>query len=204
MARDDAVRVEGWNVVLRDPGVRDLGSLAHWLTPGQQWEELDGPYYPKATTQQVERMLSALRVRIDAGDFPAPRQTMVIADRATDTLLGRVSWYWESEETAWLCLGIVLYDPKTWGRGLGHEAFGLWADYLLRAMPQLVRLDLRTWSGNHGMMRLAEKLGFTLEARFRKARIVDGAYYDGLGYGVLREEWEARYPGGFAKSLAPL
>lgn len=35
-------------------------------------------------------------------------------------------------------------------------------------------LDLRTWSGNHGMMRLAEKLGFLQEACFRKARIVRG------------------------------
>ena len=52
-------------------------------------------------------------------------------------------------------------------------------------------------SGNHGMMRLAEKLGFLQEARFRKARIVRGEYYDGLGYGVLREEWRACYPEGF-------
>ncbi len=48
------------------------------------------------------------------------------------------------------------------------------------------------------MTRLAVKLGYILEARFRKARIVKGAYYDGLGYGVLREEWRERYPDGFA------
>ncbi len=51
------------------------------------------------------------------------------------------------------------------------------------------------------MMRLATKLGYTLEARFRKARIVKGAYYDGLGYGLLREEWRERYPDGFAMRL---
>lgn len=39
-------------------------------------------------------------------------------------------------------------------------------------------------------MRLAEKLGFKLEARFRNARIVNGSYFDSIGYGVLREEWE--------------
>ncbi len=50
-------------------------------------------------------------------------------------------------------------------------------------------------------MRLGEKLGYTLEARFRKARIVEGAYYDGLGYGIVREEWRRRYPGGFAAHL---
>jgi RimJ/RimL family protein N-acetyltransferase len=29
-----------------------------------------------------------------------------------------------------------------------------------------------------------------LEAQFRKARIVKDEYFDGLGYGMLREEWK--------------
>jgi putative hydrolase of HD superfamily len=51
------------------------------------------------------------------------------------------------------------------------------------------------------MMRLAEKVGYAEEARFRMARIVAGEYYDGMGYGVLRAEWEDRYPDGFAAHL---
>ena len=101
--------------------------------------------------------------------------------------------YWISEETYWHALGIVLYDQATWIRGLGYEALGLWSDYLFREYPMFARLDLRTWSGNRGMMRLAEKLGYTQEACFRKARIVRGEYYDGLGYGILREEWKAKH-----------
>lgn len=41
------------------------------------------------------------------------------------------------------------------------------------------------------MVKLAEKLGLKLEARYRKARIVAGTYYDSVSYGILREEWEA-------------
>jgi RimJ/RimL family protein N-acetyltransferase len=116
-------------------------------------------------------------------------------------MIGQVSWYWISEETNWPALGIVIYDPQHWRKGIGYEALGLWSDYLLEVQPLFVRLDLRTWSGNAGMMRLAQKLGYREEARFRKARIVDGEYYDGLGYGILREEWTARYPQGFAAAL---
>jgi putative hydrolase of HD superfamily len=54
------------------------------------------------------------------------------------------------------------------------------------------------------MMRLAGKLGFLEEARHRKARIVNGRYYDSMGYGILREEWETRYPDGFAAHLSPV
>ncbi len=49
--------------------------------------------------------------------------------------------------------------------------------------------------------RLAEKLGFVEEARFRKARVVQGEEYDSLGFGVLREEWQARYPNGFGSQF---
>ena len=112
-----------------------------------------------------------------------------------------MSWYWQSQETHWLSVGLVIYDPAYWGQGRGYDALGLWSDYLFQALPAIVRLDLRTWSGNGGMMRLAEKLGYQLEARFRQARIVNGRYSAGLGYGVLRAEWARRYPRGFAAHL---
>ncbi len=51
------------------------------------------------------------------------------------------------------------------------------------------------------MIKVAEKLGFTKEAVFRMARIVEGEYYDGLGYGVLRTEWEERFVKGFLMTL---
>lgn len=199
--RDETIRIEGTRIVLRDATLDDLGPLAHWLQPGHRWREFDGPYYAKPTPEDVERMVASRRARIIDGELPTPREHLVIADRRTEALLGHVTWYLESQETNWLSVGIGLYDPQTWGKGLGYEALGLWGEYLFAAMPHLARLDLRTWSGNLGMMRLAGKIGFVEEARFRRARIVNGDYFDGMGYGVLREEWRERYPDGFARTL---
>jgi putative hydrolase of HD superfamily len=123
-----------------------------------------------------------------------PRQNLIIADRLENRLLGQVSRYWISEKTHWLGAGIVIYNPALWGKGYGTEALALWTSYLFAAFPQIVRLDLQTWSGNLGMMRLATKLGYQLEGRFRKARSVNGAYYDALGYGIQREGWPAHHP----------
>ncbi|GMK48630.1 hypothetical protein PghCCS26_57600 [Paenibacillus glycanilyticus] len=58
-------------------------------------------------------------------------------------------------------------------------------------MP-LVRVGLTTWSGNNRMIRCAEKLGMTMEARIRKVRLYNGEYYDSIRMGILREEWEGR------------
>lgn len=191
--------LQGKKITLRDWTLADLDPYAHWLAPGHHWQRLDGPYYPGPTPDEIPSLIEKTRARINAGNWSTPRTRLVIA--RADRLIGIVSRYWISEETNWSAVGITIYDPALWGQGIGYEALGLWSDYLFRAAPEWVRLDLRTWSGNHGMMRLALKLGYQEEARFRMARIVDGQYYDGMGYGVLRREWEARYPGGFSAHL---
>ena len=180
----------------------DLEAWAYWMAPAHEWQALDGPYYPAPDAEKVAVMMAEKRAQIEAGEWPRPRRDLVIADIRTDDLMGHVNWYWQSEETHWLSLGLGVYNPSHWRRGVGYEALGLWSDYMWRAQLAIVRLDLRTWSGNRGMMRLAEKLGYKEEACFRRARIVNGVYYDALGYGVLREEWQERYPDGFAVHLA--
>jgi len=198
---EKTVTLEGNQIRLRDWRKADLSLFAQWMEPGHRWQEFDGPYYPHPDAEEMEDILDRLGERIKTGSWETPRLRLVIADRQNNQLLGIVTWYWQSIETNWLSVGISIYDPVFWNRGLGAEALGLWGDYLLASLPDVVRLDLRTWSGNHGMMRLAEKLGYRLEARFRQARIVNGRYYDGIGYGILREEWQARYPRGFAAFL---
>ena len=194
-------RLTAKKTVLRDWRLLDLKPWGEWLGPGHRWQDLDGPYYPKPTPQQIYKRLERTQEQITRSSLPEPRPHLVIAERASDKLIGRVSWHWESEETFWSQVGIVIFDDALWGQGHGFEALGLWSEYLFEHLADIVRLDLRTWSGNVGMMRLAEKTGYRLEATFRKARIVNGDYFDGLGYGVLREEWQALYPEGFRAAL---
>jgi RimJ/RimL family protein N-acetyltransferase len=195
------VKLIGKRLVLRDPKNEDLEALHHWSLPGHEWHKTDGPYYPPTPVEKITEMIKRFEQVIADEDWPPLRSGLVIADAVDDCLLGMVSRYWIGEETNWIAIGISIYDPDNWGKGLGYEALGLWCQYLFDRESKFVRLDLRTWSGNIGMIKLAQKLGFQEEAVFRMARIVDGEYYDGLGYGVLRSEWEARYPDGFSAVL---
>jgi RimJ/RimL family protein N-acetyltransferase len=189
--------IEGKRIRLRDLQVTDLEAALFWLHPSQKWHELDGPYYPPTPAEELPKMMLEWEKRI-ASPKPEPRERLVIADIENNAIMGFVSRYWISKETDWTAIGISIWNPDHWGKGYGYEALGYWCDYLFANEARFVRLDARTWSGNHGMMRLAEKLGFTKEAVFRKARIVNGDYYDGLGYGILREEWQALHPNGFS------
>lgn len=194
---DNRISISGKKIILRDWQLQNLDTLAYWQMPNREWQNFDGPYYPRIKAEEIPGMIQRLRECIEANEWDAVRKSLAIASKAENRLLGDTSWYWISQETNWLAIGIVIYDPTLWGQGCGYEALGLWCEYLWKAMPSIVRLDARTWSGNVGMMRLAEKLGFKEEACFRKARIVNGNYYDGMGYGILREEWQALYPHGF-------
>ncbi len=188
-------------VILRDWAYEDLDPYAEWLQPGHRWQETDGPYEPPMTPVEIEEQIGRINTVIESGDPPTPRRRLVIALAGAPTanapIIGTVSAYWEQQASLSLNLGICIFEPGHWGCGLGYAALGLWTQYLFNELPQIVRLGLRTWSGHVGMVRLAEKLGYQEEMRLRQARIVKGEYFDGIGYGVLRREWQERYPDGF-------
>ncbi|CAL2103175.1 Protein N-acetyltransferase, RimJ/RimL family [Tenacibaculum sp. 190130A14a] len=176
----------GNTIVLRDWLDTDFLTYKNWHHQKFEWTKLNGPYYPIKSLAELDKEIEYLK--IDS----KKKKRIVIADKNTNHLIGTVSWYWQSEETHWISVGLAIFDNSFWGKGIGQEALALWTSYLFSIFPKIVRLDLRTWSGNMGMIKLAEKLGFKKEAIFRKARIVNGAYYDALAYGILRDEWKNR------------
>lgn len=107
-----------------------------------------------------------------------------------DKLIGSVSAYYEDGDLQrWLEVGIVLYDDSIWGKSIGTRAMKLWLSHLF-AEIDLPHISFTTWSGNLGMIRIAQKLGMTEEGRIRKVRFWQNQYWDSVKYGVLREEWQ--------------
>lgn len=113
-----------------------------------------------------------------------------------DKLIGSVSYYWESEVTRWLEMGIVIYDPLYWSKGIGACVIKSLMDELFSTL-EIERVGFTTWSGNPGMMRIGHKLGMKQEKTVRKARYYKGVYYDSIGYGITREEWVSLYKSSF-------
>ena len=181
---------QGNKIKLRDWELDDLIHYRHWNLGRHEWMDYDGPYYPKLTEEKLEARIKRIEQKIATNNWGVPRERLVIADTLNNELIGTVNWYWQSKETKWKSIGIVIYNERYWGKGIGFEALKLWITYLFEVDQEIIRLDLRTWLGNQGMIRLAEKLGFVLEAIFRKARIVNEVYFDSIGMGILREEWE--------------
>ena len=180
------------NIHLRHIEIADLAEYAHWKLPVHKYHDFNGPYFKKQTKAEIDLKIEALSKALNEGT-PAPIPGKKIISNQQNKLLGEVNWYWKSEETNWLEIGLVIFDENNWGKGIGYHALTLWINEIFEEKKDLVRIGLSTWSGNEGMIRLAEKLGMIKEAHYKKARIVNGRFYDSISYGILKEDWASRH-----------
>lgn len=110
-------------------------------------------------------------------------------DEGETTPIGCVTARHVDGDRPWLAYWLV---PEFHGEGYGKEMVALAVDALFRTYA--VRgVSAGAYGFNEASRGLLESLGFTEEVRRRESRYIDGAYRDEYQYGVLREEWDARY-----------
>lgn len=81
-------------------------------------------------------------------------------------------------------ISIIIGEKDCWGGGFGTEAFRLIIDYGFNVL-NLHRLWIGMTTDNAGMIRIAEKLGFKEEGRFRDALLKNGAFKDITQWALL-------------------
>lgn len=172
-------------VTLRCAKATDLQPLWCAFSADFEWKNFDAPYYPVSIDSR-EQFENSFFQRLVQGD------SALVVEFETEPI-GSVSYYWESEETRWLEVGIVLYAPQHWGKQIGRRALVPWITHLFHTLD-IERVGLTTWSGNPRMVRCAKSAGLQIEGVLRKVRYYEGMYYDSVKLGVLRQEWAARYP----------
>jgi len=99
--------------------------------------------------------------------------------------IGVVNFYAERESTSGL--GYIL-DKDHWGQGYVAEAVAAAVDHGFATL-RLHRIWLEIDPRNQGSVRVAEKVGFTLEGHFRKSFFLAGEYLDSVFYAMLYEDW---------------
>lgn len=176
-------------IYIRHLKLDDLEDFFQLNLPEREHNKFNGPYFRKQTRDELIEYVEMLRKHLLAGKNGVLEQKKIIDDKDTDEIIGTVNWYWKSRETNWMEIGIVIFNEKYWEKGIGFQALSLWTTEIFKTYPELVRLGMMTWSGNKRMLALADKLGLQKEAVYRKARIVNGEYYDSVSYGILKGEW---------------
>jgi RimJ/RimL family protein N-acetyltransferase len=136
------------------------------------------------------------RRRWEEDGWIADKDTWLVITTGGDTFAGVVSWRDHSDGTnRQVCfeLGVALL-PGFRGRGLGTEAHRVLVDHLFATTP-VHRLQARTEATNFAEQRALEKAGFRREGHMREVLFRDGAWRDGLMYGLLRSDRADQPPG---------
>lgn len=165
---------------LRKAQKPELKAFYELMFDDEKWTKFNGPYLPY-TRPTLSEFAGNFFKRLTIG-----KTALVIEYRGN--AVGTVSFGWEDENTRWLEIGIAIYSPRNWSKGLGRHALILWVTHLFNEL-EIERVGLTTWSGNPRMMACALAIGMQQEARLRKVRYHQGRYYDSVKYGVLRSEW---------------
>jgi RimJ/RimL family protein N-acetyltransferase len=87
-------------------------------------------------------------------------------------------------------LGGLAVHPDFRGANVADEAARLFQSHLFHELG-FHRLQLEVYGFNERAMRHAERSGFVLEGRKRRAYLRDGAWIDGVLYGLTVEDLEA-------------
>lgn len=111
-----------------------------------------------------------------------------------DTLDGQhIGWVniynWNPEEKLTF-IGISIPEEEHWGKGYGSEAVSLHINYLFNSFD-LRTIKAATWTGNKGMVRCAQKAGFTTYELMphRSETSVRGEPLERIEFTLTRAEW---------------
>ena len=139
---------------------------------------------------ETERLVLRVGTVTDAEDIHAHARLPAgygIVVKGTNKVIGSVDFNHRHEDDV-LEIGYTLH-PDYWGRGYVPEAARALIDIAFKELG-LHKIELTCFGYNLQSQRVAEKLGFTLEARIRDRKDAQGNRCDSLIYGLLRSEWE--------------
>ena len=171
-------------IILRDMTKEDIEDYVRWFTEETTWMKTDAPWEfaeAEPTTAEAERS-SWTEYYEEIRDRPADAPRWKFEIEADGRHVGWVSCYDDLEYVPnpeeIPAVGIDIPDVSVWGRGVATTAFRMYLDYLKNRGYTCAYTQ--TWSGNHAMLRVAEKLGFTEYFRKKNHRTVNGEQYDAV------------------------
>lgn len=186
--------LETKNIRLRDLMETDIPKRIYWEKTETEWQLWDAPWeYGEMSEEEQEadlkKYIASLHRRVELARQKSEtdkRYSFEIETRKEESYIGWVASYHIDNDYCFtdvdgLCaIGICIPDRSARGKGYAYEALTAFISYLLEYGEQ--EIYLQTWSGNHRMVHIAEKIGFEECCRKRGIRSVRGEIYDGLTF----------------------
>ncbi|MFD0617055.1 GNAT family N-acetyltransferase [Paenibacillus sp. GCM10027629] len=175
--------LEGTKVYLRPVNSADTEAYYQLLHDADMLRLTGTQHY--FTREQIERY-------IDSKSQDSSSILLLIADAATDEVIGDIALQDISDTNRSANLRIAISAARHQGRGYGTEAIQLLLDYGF-GIRNLHRIELNVYAYNERAQHVYRKLGFQQEGIQRDALFYNHEYHDAILMSMLEHEYRARY-----------
>lgn len=184
---NEFVSLETERLVLRPVRLSDAEAMYDY---GHRPEVAQLAGFP--VNQSVEECRSFIQMDLEKAGDETRQRIYAICLKGQDRLMGTVNFAKKIAPDV-LEIGYVLH-PDLWGQGFMPEAVAALVAFGFQELD-LRKIEIAVFDYNHQSRRVAEKLGFQMEARLRERQKVGDVYYDKLIFGLLRKEWGDEHTG---------
>jgi len=174
--------VAGTNIYLRGLSLEDAeGNYVNWINSSEVClynSHHRFPYTKKQAISYIENLIN-----------DKSKLVFAIIENHTSTHIGNISLQDIDYISRTADIAFILGEKEYWGKGIAFEVGRLMLEHGFKQL-NLHRITLGTSIENIGMIKVAEKLGFTKEGVRRQAHFKNGKYSDIIEFGLLRSEWK--------------
>ncbi len=178
--------ITGKQVVLRGLEREDLKLMHKWLNDEEVMEWARSKPDNTASMESVEKDFEQ-----DVKGENPHRRTFIVIEKRTGKPVGWAMIRWWRPFSTTADLGLVIAEKHLRGKGLGTEATRLLVDLAFN-QHNMHKAELFTRADNKAAVRAVTKCGFKTEGRHREEIYFNGKYYDGISFGLLRDEYDTR------------
>ena len=197
------MQIVGKDIILRDFIASDIEKRIYWETVETEWQQWDAPWDYEGLSEaekesELQEYIKSLHrwVRQDA-TLPDNRTRYRFQIALNDETQEYIGWcnaycldedYCYTDDEGYCAVGIDIPEVSARGKGYATQALCMFIRYLLERGEHPI--FTQTWSGNHRMIHVAEKIGFEECRRKENLRLVRGQRYDGLTFRLNEEKFK--------------
>ncbi len=174
--------LEGNRILLRGLELSDVNELMKY------WNKREVKQYllqvaPHSREEEKEWIRSTWKGRREGKNY-----VFAIVLKAEELYIGNVEVSILNQISRRGMIGIVIFNPKYWSKGLGAEALELIIDFAFKNL-NLHSVELEVLEKNQRARASYKKVGFKEVGRRRKAHFFEGRLIDTIIMDILASEW---------------
>jgi RimJ/RimL family protein N-acetyltransferase len=178
--------ITGKKIALRALEREDLKLMHKWLNNEEIMESARSKPDNLNSMESVEKEFEQ-----DVKGENPHRRAFIVVEKRTGKAVGWAMIRWWRPFSTTADLGLVIAEKHLRGQGLGTEATKLLVDVAFN-QHNMHKAELFTRADNKAAVMAVRNCGFKLEGRHRDEVYFNGKYYDGLSFGLLRNDYDKR------------